>query len=69
MENPIFLFISFFALIICIATLIRDIKIDKETDRIESLSMYEYENPFCTEKSEHCDYCGTDNCIFHPNND
>lgn len=67
MENTIFISISVLGMIVCVIILIRDIRTDRNTDQIESMSMYCYNNPACTEKTEHCDYCGTDTCMHHAN--
>jgi hypothetical protein len=67
MENIIYILIAVLGMTIGLIVLIRDIKNDKESDRIYELMWFRESS--CTEKSEHCDYCGTDSCLYHPNND
>ena len=67
MDNLTAIFICVLCEIICIVTLIHDIREDRKTDRERKLEYFRNEK--CTEKTWHCDYCGTDGCGFHPNND
>ena len=52
--------------IYCIKKLIRDRRDDKINDWI--YEQENFKNPPCIAESEHCDYCGTDDCMYHPNN-
>jgi hypothetical protein len=70
MEKLIEIIFCIFIEIICIKILIHDRKEDRINDLKYKLEdRFNYKNIPCTEKSEHCDYCGTDSCIYHPNND
>lgn len=70
MENIILISVGIIIMAICVVVLIHDIKDDRENDRLEMKNyMKDFVNIPCTEKSEHCDYCGTDGCLYHPNNE
>ena len=59
--------IAVFGMTACIITLVRNIREDRESDRLYAIE--DCRNVPCEGKTEHCDYCGTDDCIYHPNNE
>jgi hypothetical protein len=66
MEAIIEILICVFVVTYCIKKIIHDRKIDKANDlryKQEDSGIFP-----CETESEHCDYCGTDDCIYHPNN-
>ena len=70
--KTIYIIIAVIAEIVCVITLIRDYRTDRENDakyKLEDeLSRYK-PDPCDQEKTELCDYCMTDTCLHHANFD